>query len=149
MKPHHVPAFDHTVQVSREWLHDIVERRPELNYHQAFSILRATLQALRDRLSVDEAAQLAAQLPLLLKGAYFDSWDPQPPSREKTAQEFLAKVRDKLGPPKAEEAYDLQAAVPAVGNVIAKHVSSGEMQDVLAGLPEPIREFFQPEHALP
>jgi uncharacterized protein (DUF2267 family) len=38
--------------------------------------LRATLHALRDRLIIDEVAQLSAQLPMLIRGLYYKGWDP-------------------------------------------------------------------------
>ena len=34
------------------------------------------LHTLRDRLTVDVAAKLAAQLPTLIRGIYYEDWDP-------------------------------------------------------------------------
>lgn len=36
--------------------------------HAAYLALRATLHALRDRLTVEEVAELGAQLPMLIRG---------------------------------------------------------------------------------
>jgi len=43
---------------------------------KAYQALRSTLHTLRDRLTVDEVAQLAAQLPMLVRGFYYEGWDP-------------------------------------------------------------------------
>jgi uncharacterized protein (DUF2267 family) len=44
----------------------------ENHRNMSYAALRPVLHALRDRLTVQEAADLAAQLPLLVKGIFFD-----------------------------------------------------------------------------
>ncbi|AKB78938.1 hypothetical protein MSHOH_2455 [Methanosarcina horonobensis HB-1 = JCM 15518] len=44
---------------------------------RADQALRATLHTLRDRLTIEEIVQLAAQLPLPIKGMYYDGWIPR------------------------------------------------------------------------
>lgn len=43
---------------------------------QGFTIVRSVLQALRDRLTVEEAAEFASQLPQLIRGIYYEESDP-------------------------------------------------------------------------
>lgn len=69
-------VFDRTLQKTNLWLGDVMAELDTEDRHQAYSALRATLHALRDRLTVDEAAQLAAQLPLLVRGIYYENWRP-------------------------------------------------------------------------
>jgi hypothetical protein len=55
--------------------------------------LRATLHALRDRLTVEEVAQLGAQLPMLIRGFYYEGWDPTgKPLRERHEEQFLVRI---------------------------------------------------------
>ena len=66
-------VFDKTVQTTNAWLKEIMEVTGP-DRHRAYRVLAAVLHALRDRLTVDEAAQLAAQLPILVRGLYYDQW---------------------------------------------------------------------------
>jgi uncharacterized protein (DUF2267 family) len=63
------------------------------NRHKAYLALRATLHALRDRLTVEEVAQLGAQLPTLIRGFYYEGWDPTgKPLRVRHKEQFLARL---------------------------------------------------------
>lgn len=51
------------------------------------------LHCLRDRLSVDQAAHLSAQLPLLVRGIYYESYHPAgKPEKVRSRAEFLEHV---------------------------------------------------------
>jgi uncharacterized protein (DUF2267 family) len=111
--------------------------------HRAYVALRAVLHALRDRLSVDQAAALGAQLPLLVRGLYYEGWHPAgKPSKERRKEEFLAHVRQEL---RNHPDIDPEGAARAVFRVLAKHVSVGEVQHVKITLPEEIRTLWSEE----
>ena len=97
----------------------------------------AYLHALRDRLPVDEAAQLGAQLPELIRGIYYEGWDPsRTPVRYAGFSDVLSRVSSAAllgGEPEAS------FAVGAAATVLRRHVSAGEIEDVLAILPEDLR----------
>lgn len=85
-----IAAFDRTIEKTHHWLADLMEElgwdEPELAYHA----LRAVLHALRDQLAVQEAVDLAAQFPMLIRGMYFEGWTPRNvPARDKTEDRFL------------------------------------------------------------
>ena len=67
-----VTAFDSTLQTTNVWLHEIMDRMCWQDKHRAYHGLRAVLHALRDRLPVDQAAALGAQLPMLVRGFYYE-----------------------------------------------------------------------------
>ena len=69
-------AFDSTLQTTNIWLSDVLERLGWPDHRRAYHALRAVLHALRDRLPVDQAAALAAQLPMLVRGFYYEGWHP-------------------------------------------------------------------------
>jgi uncharacterized protein (DUF2267 family) len=71
-------AFHMTIEKSNRVLHDIeqVYGWPKERRTQSYAALRAIMHALRDRLTVNEAVQLGAQLPILLRGVYYDGWAP-------------------------------------------------------------------------
>jgi uncharacterized protein (DUF2267 family) len=88
-------VFDTTIQTTNIWLDEIMQ---ELNWddrHRAYHALRAVLHTLRDRLSVDEVAQLSAQLALLVRGAFFEGWHPaHKPVKERSEDAFISHVSE-------------------------------------------------------
>jgi uncharacterized protein (DUF2267 family) len=138
-------AFDTTLQKTNTWLQAItVELGPgELgpaDRQRAYSALRATLHALRDRMPVTEAVELAAQLPMLVRGLFFVGWRPSAtPSRERTKQAFLRHIAASL------RTVDLdfpEAAARAVFKVLAAKVTEGEIENVRHLLPSEIRALW-------
>jgi uncharacterized protein (DUF2267 family) len=136
-------VFDKTLQKSHLWLNDVVEELGTGDAHLAWSVLRAGLHALRDRLPISEAADFAAQLPLLIRGLFFEGWHPaHKPDRIRSAEEFLDGVRERLEP------HDIDAAraFEAVMRVVARHVTQGELEQVKHLLPHAIRELMPVFH---
>jgi hypothetical protein len=69
-------VFDTTLHKTNSWLKDLAQALGQADRHRAYLALRATLYALRERLTVEEVAQLGAQLPMLIRGFYYEGWDP-------------------------------------------------------------------------
>ena len=133
-------VFDKTVQTTNSWLKEIMETTGP-DRRRAYHVLTAVLHALRDRLTVDEAAQLGAQLPILVRGLYYDQWHHPSgkPERLRHKEEFLAAVEtelDDIGPINPEN------ATRAVFSVLEHHIAPGEIEDVKATLPTHIRELW-------
>ena len=66
---------------------------PKERRNQSYAALRAVLHALRDRLPVDEASQLGAQLPMLVRGIYYSGWDPSKVPVKMSRDEFMQRIR--------------------------------------------------------
>jgi uncharacterized protein (DUF2267 family) len=94
--------------------------------------LRAVLHALRDRLTVEEAAHLAAQLPKLIRGLYYQGWEPGHVPVKMHRQEFLERVRSDLPFDAGDEAERL---VQTVLSSLRRHVTDGEWDNVRATMP--------------
>ena len=129
-------VFDRTLQITHVWLDDIMaELGPDRQ--RAYHALRAVLHALRDRLPLNLAAHLGAQLPLLVRGIYYDSWHPQPEtSRERKQEEFLEHVRTGL---QGTRPIDVMQATRAVFATIDRHVTEGQVEKVRQALPKDIQ----------
>ncbi len=133
-------AFDSTLQTTNIWLNDVLERLGWQDHHRAYHALRAVLHALRDRLPVDQAAALAAQLPMLVRGFYYEGWHPHgKPVKERHKEEFLAHVAADF---RDDPDVDPERVARAVFQVLSKHVTGGEIEGVKRSLPTEIRSLW-------
>jgi uncharacterized protein (DUF2267 family) len=134
--------FDRSLQKSNEWLKDLMERLGTDDRRYAYRVLRAYFHVLRDRLTVDEAAQLAAQLPHLLRGVFYDGWDPsRTPESYRDPETFLSRLAERA---QLEGPDEAAAAARAATEVLRERITEGEFEDVLQILPIPIRKVLQP-----
>lgn len=133
-------AFDSTIQTTNIWLNDISERMGWLDKHRAYHALRAVLHALRDRLPVEQVAALGAQLPLLVRGIYYEGWHPAgKPLKERKKDEFVAHVAATYG---RELDADPERITRAVFEAVASHVTAGETETIKHILPAEIRSLW-------
>lgn len=94
---------------------------------------------MRDRLTVDEAAHLGAQLPLVVRGIYYEGWRPaELPRKQRHREEFLASIEKRL----ADTGIDPEAACRATFGLLRDHVSRGEIEDVQHMMPAELRELW-------
>ncbi len=137
-------GFDRTIQTTHIWLDEIIEDLGT-DRHTAWHVLGAVLHALRDRLPLDLAAHLSAELPLIVRGAYFDGWRPSKEAlKERSLAEFLERVSNGLAGGKPISSMD---AVRSVFAVLVRHLAKGQAVKVCNALPEEIRALW-PEDAL-
>ena len=131
-------AFDTTLQKTQAWLKEVMVELEWEDRHKAYLALRTVLHALRDRLTVEEAVQLGAQLPMLIRGFYYDGWKPTgKPVKER--HQFFTQIAHAFS-------NDL-SVVPhtiahAVFTVLAQHISEGEIADIKQMLPADIRDLW-------
>ncbi|MBD3345235.1 MAG: DUF2267 domain-containing protein [Chitinivibrionales bacterium] len=141
-------AFDTTVQKSEVWLKEIGKELGWDSRQKSYKALRAVLHALRDRLTIDEGAHLSAQLPMLIRGIYYESWRPaEVPIKYRSKEEFLKRIeRDFAGDP----AFEPEKVTGVVLNVLKHEISSGEAQEIEQLLPGELKELWEKydkEHA--
>jgi uncharacterized protein (DUF2267 family) len=141
MSATNLEVFDNTLQKTNRWLNDAMRLLDTKDKHMAYLAFRSTLHALRDRMTVEEVAQLAAQLPMLMRGLYYEGWDPTgKPLKLRTREEFLDRVAQEL--PRAGDGMDPEALARAVFVVLGERLTEGEIEDLKASLPEKIRELW-------
>lgn len=134
-------ALDHSVHTTNVWLNSIMQELHTMDRQEAWQALRASLHALRDRLTVDEAAHLAAQLPLIIRGVYFEGWRPAgKPEKVRDGQEFLTHVQRELANEQLRR--DPERIFRAVIRTLSQHVTQGEIEEVRQSLPAEVRRFW-------
>jgi uncharacterized protein (DUF2267 family) len=85
-----VDAIERTVHKTNRWLSELTEELGTEDQEKAWRILKSYLQLLRDQLTIDEGAQLAAQLPVILRGAFYEGFDPgHRPAKVRDGEAFL------------------------------------------------------------
>ncbi len=130
-------VIDHTVHLTHEWINELTERLGWSSRRSALRLMRATLHHLRDHLLVNELAQLSAQLPLLIRGMFFEGWVPtRTPIKERRAEAFVDAIDALMGD---TEEYRGGADVGCVFDLLNARLSRGEVEDVRANLPQDIR----------
>lgn len=138
-------VFQQTLQSSSTWLREIAEAVPGAEEQQAYHLLCATLRTLRDRLRPEEAVQFGAQLPVLIRGLYYDGWRlADVPTHVRTKHEFLSQVVARY---QARPLDDLEAGVRAVLAVASRNIDFGETYSLLRTLPMELRQLW-PGHMI-
>lgn len=135
-----VPALDTTVQKTNAWIKEIMDELGLEERRRAYLALRSTLHTLRDRLTVEEATDLGAQLPMLIRGLYYEGWNPSGKPVKFDREGFLSHVREHFVD---EPGMDGSLIAQAVFRVLDRHISDGEIEDVKALLPKDLKEFWE------
>jgi uncharacterized protein (DUF2267 family) len=140
MHPTTTELFAETIEKTGRWIDDVMTEAGTSDPRQAYSILRAVLHVLRDRLTVDEAVNLGAQLPVLIRGFYYDGWRTKGrPTKYRHKTEFLSQVAAAY---KGLPVIEQESAVKAVFRVLSRHVTGGEMRHVRDQLPPEVRDLW-------
>jgi len=135
-----IGPIESSVHTTNTWLKELMDELGWDDRHRAYRALAAVLHALRDRLSVAEAADLGAQLPMLIRGLYYEGWTPKgKPIKERKREDFLAHIAAAF--PGSPDTYP-EAIAWAVFKVLERRVSAGEIHDILHVLPAGIRSLW-------
>jgi uncharacterized protein (DUF2267 family) len=129
-------VFDKTLQETNHWLKLMMGELGTDSRSVAFGALRAALHALRDRVGGDNAVHLGAQMPMLLRGAYYEGWHPAAtPTRERHLDDFIEHVQAELP---TGSAVNPAEAARACFSAMSQCLDSGEMTKLRGILPHEI-----------
>lgn len=138
-------VFDKSLQVTNTWLNEMMESLGP-DRQLAWHVLGVVLRTLRDRLPTDLAAHLGAQLPLIVRGAYYEQFEPdKQPQRSRTRDEFLAPVEAGNAMVRPVNSVD---AVQTVFAVLDHYLDPGQVRKVKESLPADIRALWPEPAAL-
>ena len=144
MSKYSVSVFDETMHTTHIWLKGLMLRLNSNNREDVYRALKITLHALRDRLPVNTAAALASQLPMLIRGFYYEGWQPAKcPTHERSDTEFVVELSRAFD--FFDDDYTPKWIVSAVFDLLTEKISEGEIQKVKSCLPRQIRELWPPQ----
>ena len=140
MKITGISTLDHAPQVVAEWINELGDDLDWSDKGRCYLLLREPLHAVRDYLTVDEAADLSAQLPILIRGIYFDGWVPsRTPAHPRGKADFIARVSRCFAKSPLE---DPERAVSAVFDLLRRKISEGEFDEVAGSMRKSLRELW-------
>lgn len=140
MKQTGLDSLDHAPQVVAEWLNLLQEDLGWPDRGRAYRLLRETLHGIRDFLTVAEAADLSAQLPLLIRGLFFEGWSPaNTPVQPRTADAFLERVTAAFA---KDPLLEPDVAIASVFSVLRRRIDPGEYEQMSRSLRHAIRELW-------
>lgn len=133
-------VFDKTLQTTNTWLSEIMEDHGP-DRRVAWHILNVVLRALRDRLPLEVSAHLGAELPLLVRGAFYDQFRPslQPDKATRSLDDFLAIIAEGM---KDSRPVNPAEAAKSVFKVLTRHIDLGQSAKVRNALPKDIRALW-------
>lgn len=134
-----ISNFTQAAQQAQQWVNELAG---ELNWDRprAYRLMRAVLHALRDWLPPEEMSDLAAQLPLLVRGVFFEGWRPlNGLGQDRRKDDFIVAVRREFG---FEEEVDFDRAIGAVFHLLERHISAGEIEQVRNSMRKALRQLW-------
>ncbi len=134
-------SFNTTIDKTNRMLKEIEQAYgwPKERRNQFYAALRSVLHAVRDRLNVNEVAQLGAQLTMLVRGIYYDGWDPDRVPEKLGREDFLQRVRQEFP---CDAKGGVEPLVQTVLRTLRTYVAEGEWKDVRSSVPGDLRALF-------
>lgn len=132
-------VFDKTLQTTHIWLNEIGDQLiPDRQL--SWRVLGVVLRAVRDRLPTDLSAHLGAELPLLIRGAYYDQFRPSAqPADIRDLDAFIERIAAELSDARPVDSRDALRAVLAT---LSRHIPRGQIEKVMQSLPRDVRDFW-------
>jgi uncharacterized protein (DUF2267 family) len=131
-----------STQTTHVWVKQAADELNWRDERRAFLALRAVLHALRDRLTIEEAVQLGAQLPTFVRGCYYDGWKlRKKPVRDATRYGFLGEIQKAFSKTHDPQVDSVHIA-HAIFRLLNHKISAGEVRDVRSSLPEALRDLW-------
>lgn len=80
-----------------------------------------------------EAVDLGSQLPMLVRGFYYEGWKPSKTPQEMSTEEFFDQVQSQF---QYTTEYSIKELIQGTMKALSKYVSQGELEDIKASLPK-------------
>jgi uncharacterized protein (DUF2267 family) len=137
-------VFDCTIQRTNIWLKELMQELNWSDHRKTYLAFRCVLHAVRDHLPMIDAITLGEQLPMLIRGFYFEHFTPVgKPLPLRSRNDFVSvlsnfMIRD------GDSDSNAEAVARAVFRLLDKKVTDGEMQDIRHLLPGAVLDLWPP-----
>lgn len=133
-------TFESTTQKTNTILKAIEDRFGWNERNKAYLALRAVLQTLRDRLTPEHAAGLGAQLPMLVRGFYFEGWRPAQVPLKMNKEEFVAEVERQINPLSFDQSTE--ELIRGTVAIVQSYTDPNEIRKIKKTLPSDIQSML-------
>ncbi len=128
------------VSETEHWVNDMARQLGWHSREKAYKSLVAALHAMRDCLPWDEAVQIGAYLPILLRGLYYEGWHPTARCLPLTTRDmFLERISDALH---QEPGIDAELVARAVFSLLAQRLPASELEGIKTVTPKELHAFW-------
>jgi uncharacterized protein (DUF2267 family) len=136
--------FDETIQRTNNWLKELMQELNWSDRRQTYVVFRCVLHSLRDHLSVSDAVYVGEQLPMLIRGAYFEHWNPAgKPMALRSRDEFFSGLAGSLARNGEKEA-SAETVTRAVFRLLDRKATEGEIANLQGVLPPAVTDLWSP-----
>jgi uncharacterized protein (DUF2267 family) len=137
-----VTALDHAVQETNIWLKAIEKRLALTSRQHAYNALRAVLHVLRDRMPMAVAVNFGVQLPMLIRGIYYEGWHhAATPTKDRHLEYFVDDIFRQLPP---QFPVDPLKVVRGIFEILWEKLDPGEFDKLMGHLPVSLRDLREP-----
>ena len=137
-------VFDSTIQRTNTWLKELMTELNWSDNRKTYLALRCVFQSLRDHLPINDAITFGEQLPMLIRGFYFDGWEvvgkPLPLG---TRNDFLSFLSNSLAR-NGNNSSDPEVVARAVFRLLDRKVTDGEIKDIHHLMPLAVLDLWPP-----
>ena len=137
-----IKTLTNSLHKAESWIDEVQTKLQWEDENEAYTAMKAVLHALRDRLSVDENAHITAQMPLVIRGIYFEGWKPSTtPIKIRHVENFLDLVcaHASDNPCVIDE---VDTVTRAVLEVLMSHISQGSIEKLKLGWPKALQTIW-------
>ncbi len=137
-------VLDATIQRSNAWLNELMQELNWTDRRQTYVAFRCVLHALRDHLSPKDAVYVGEQLPMLIRGFYFEHWDVSgKPPVLRSRNDFFAYVSARLSRD-GQRGSDSETVTRAVFRLLDRKATDGEIDGIQHVLPPALIDLWPP-----
>ena len=123
-------ALDASIQVTNRWFNELMQELNWADRKKTYIALRCVVHAWRDHLPIQDAVYLGEQLPTLIRGMYFEHWDPSDkPLPLRSRAEFFSSLSSYLAR-NGEDGSDAEKAAMALFRFLERKATYGEISDL-------------------
>ena len=133
------PEFALAVQAADEWLDGFTNRLGWHHRQRAYSAFFAALHALHDCLLQEQAIELGARLPPLIRGLYYEGWHPHARAAARTRTAFFERICDAVH---RDPAIDAETVARVLLELLAVKLPAAEVENVKAATPRDLHNLW-------